>query len=359
MHKNHSIMVVDDNTATLQMVVSSLREDCRIVPFTSGPSAITYFEKGNTCDLILLDIDMPAMNGFETLKRFRTLPVAAGIPVIFLSGYIENEYEVEGLSLGAMDYIQKPIFVPLLKQRIEIHLRLQEYNHNLERMVRAKTQTIEKLSDVTIFTIVSIIGTRDDETGGHIRRTSEYVTTLARKLVEMGFHTEELTSDSIAMMKKSAPLHDIGKVAISDSILKKPASLTREEFEEIKKHTTVGANALREAREMLGEQSFLDTAEILARYHHEKWNGTGYPEGLAGEAIPVFARILAFADVYDALISHRPYKEAMCHEKAVQIILEGAGTHFDPVICKAFAEIHEHFDLIAHTFADRNYDVNR
>lgn len=358
MQQLHTIMVVDDNTATLQMVVVSLRDHCRVIPFTSGQSAVTYFEKGNTCDLILLDIDMPGMDGFETLRRFRSIPVTAGIPVVFLSGYIENEYEVEGLSMGAVDYIQKPIFVPLLKQRIDIHLRLKEYSQNLERMVADKTQTIEKLSDVTIFTIVSIIGTRDDETGGHIKRTSEYVTALAGKLVEMGYHTEELTLDNIAMMKKSAPLHDIGKVAISDGILKKPASLTREEFEEIKKHTTIGANALREAREMLGEKSFLDTAEVLARYHHEKWNGAGYPEGLAGEAIPIFARILAFADVYDALISHRPYKEALSHEKAVQIIMEGAGTHFDPLICKAFHEINDHFDLIAHTFSDKNLEEN-
>lgn len=355
----HTVMVVDDNTATCQMVLASMREHYRVVPFTSGAAALRYFEKGNTCDLILLDIDMPGMNGFEALRLFRTIPQAAGVPVIFLTGYIESEYEMEGLSMGAADYIQKPIFVPLLRQRIDNLLKLQSYSKSLESMVAAKTRTIEKLSDVTIFTIVSVIGKRDDETGGHIARTSEYVGALANKLAAVGYHADEMTPENIAMAKRSAPLHDIGKVAISDSILKKPAKLTPEEFEIIKSHTTIGADALHEACEMMGEKSFLDIGETLARYHHEKWNGKGYPEGLSGENIPVFARVMAFADVYDALISHRPYKTAMGHETAVRTILEGSGTHFDPFICKAFEEIHEQFDTIAHTFADRNVHTLR
>ena len=350
----YTIMVIDDNTATCQMVLASMRERYRIVPFTSGAAAYRYFEKGHSCDLILMDIDMPGMNGFETLRLFRTLRQAAEIPVIFLTGYIESEYEMEGLAMGAADYIQKPIFVPLLRQRIDNLLKLQSYKKDLEVIVAAKTQTIEKLSDVTIFTIVSVIGKRDDETGGHIARTSEYLGALANKLVLMGYHTSDLTPADILMAKRSAPLHDIGKVAISDSILKKPDKLTPEEFDIIKTHTTIGADALREACEMMGETSFLDIGEVMARHHHEKWNGKGYPDGLKGENIPIFARIMAFADVYDALISKRPYKVAMSHETAVRTILEGAGTHFDPFICRAFEEIHEQFDEIANKFADIN-----
>jgi putative two-component system response regulator len=341
------------------MVLASMRERYRIVPFTSGAAAIRFFERGHDCDLILMDIDMPGMNGFETLRLLRTMPQAAEVPVIFLTGYIESEYEMEGLSMGAADYIQKPIFVPLLRQRIENLLKLQSYKKNLEIMVTLKTRTIERLSDVTIFTIVSVIGKRDDETGGHIARTSEYVGALATQLVKMGYHVDDLSPENIAMAKRSAPLHDIGKVAISDSILKKPGKLTPEEFEVIKTHTTIGADALREACEMMGDVSFLDTGEILARYHHEKWNGQGYPEGLKGEEIPIFARIMAFADVYDALISRRPYKVAMGHDTAVRTIQEGAGTHFDPFICRAFEEIHEQFDGIAHTFADQNVHTLR
>ena len=352
--KPYTIVVIDDNTATCQMVVSSMREHYRMIPFTSGEAALKYFEKGNTCNLILLDINMPDLNGFETLRLFRTLPAAANVPVIFLTGYLESAYEVEGLSMGAVDYIQKPIFVPLLRHRITNQLKLQAYSNDLEHMVQAHTRTIEKLSDVTIFTIISVIGKRDDETGGHIARTSEYVGALAHKLVETGYHADELTPEHIRMMKKSAPLHDIGKVAISDAILKKPARLTPEEFDIIKTHTTIGADALLEARDMMGEASFLDTGEILARYHHEKWDGKGYPEGLAGEDIPIYARIMAFADVYDALISQRPYKVAMSHETAVRTILEGAGTHFDPFICRAFDEINGTFDQIAHQLADQN-----
>ena len=355
----HTVMVIDDNTATCQMVLASMRERYRIVPFTSGGAAFKYFEKGHTCDLILMDIDMPGMNGFETLRLFRTMPQASEVPVIFLTGYIESEYEMEGLAMGAADYIQKPIFVPLLRQRIDNLLKLQSYKTNLERIVETKTHTIEKLSDVTIFTIVSVIGKRDDETGGHIARTSEYVGLLAHKLVDMGYHTEDLKPEDILRAKRSAPLHDIGKVAISDSILQKPGRLTPEEFEIIKTHTTIGADALREACEMMGESSFLDTGEIMARYHHEKWNGKGYPEGLKGEDIPIFARIMAFADVYDALISQRPYKVAMGHETAVRTIIEGSGTHFDPFICRAFDEINGQFNEIATKFADVNVNSLR
>ena len=348
-----TVLVVDDNPANLRIIITSLKDDYRLIPFTSGKDAHEFFNKGRRCDLILLDVDMPEMNGFETIKLFKHNPDLRDIPVIFLTGLLDPSNEMEGLSLGAVDYIRKPFSPPLIKKRIDMYIALEEYNRHLGDLVKRKTTTIEKLSDVTIFTIVTMVGSRDHETGGHINRTSNYVVVLAEQLVRAGLFTRELTKANIDMLKRSAPLHDIGKVGIDDKILKKPDKLAPEEFNAMKEHTIIGGSALGEARQMMDEPSFLDIASVLALCHHEKWDGSGYPRGLKGEDIPLFARIMAIADVYDALISVRPYKKAFSHEEAVSIMMQGSGTHFDPRLTEAFEAVHEEFNAIARRFADQ------
>ena len=347
-----TIMAVDDNPSNIQIIMNSLRSEYNIRPFTSGRECIEYFSKGQTCDLILLDIEMPEFNGFDTIRVLKSMPQSKKIPVVFLTGVIETQSEVDGLTLGAIDYIYKPVNPVLLKKRIEVHLALEEYSNNLQQLVERKTETIEKLSHVTISTIVSVIGIRDQETSGHIHRTSAYVSALAEALRSRGFYTDRLTDESIKQLIRSAPLHDVGKVGIGENILNKPGKLTEEEFAVMKCHSIIGGEAFHEARLLMNEASFLDLAEQLARSHHEKWNGTGYPDGLAGEDIPLGARIMAIADVYDALISKRPYKDPMPHEKAVQIIIDGRGSHFDPTIVDAFMTIEQDFDSIAKKFND-------
>ena len=347
-----TIVAVDDNPSNIQIIVSSLRGDYNVRPFTSGRECIEYFNKGQTCDLILLDIEMPEFNGFDTIRMLKSMPQSKKIPVVFLTGVLDTQSEVDGLTLGAVDYIYKPVNPVLVKKRLEVHLALEEYSNNLQELVLRKTQTIEKLNHVTILTIISIIGTRDQETNGHINRTSAYVVALAEALRSRGLYLEALSDENIEQLRRSAPLHDVGKVGIKDAILNKPGRLTDEEFAEMKRHSIIGAEAFKEARAMMNEASFLDLAEMLARSHHEKWDGSGYPDGLCGEKIPLFARIMAIADVYDALISQRPYKEPMPHHVAVKIIVDGRGLHFDPAIVDAFVSIEQEFDHIAHKFND-------
>ena len=347
-----TILVVDDNPSNIQIIVSSLRTDYNVRPFTSGRECLEYFNKGQTGHLILLDIEMPEFNGFDTIRALKSMPQSRKIPVVFLTGVVDTQSEVEGLTLGAVDYIYKPVNTVLVKKRIEVHLALEEYSNNLQQLVERKTETIEKLNHVTISTIISVIGTRDQETNGHINRTSAYVVALAEALRARGLYLSELSDESIDQLRRSAPLHDVGKVGIKDAILNKPGRLTDEEFSEMKRHSVIGADAFHEARMMMNEASFLDLAEQLARSHHERWDGSGYPDGLAGEGIPLFARIMAIADVYDALISRRPYKEPMPHEVAVKIIMDGSGVHFDPAIAEAFLSIEHEFNHIAQTFND-------
>jgi Response regulator containing a CheY-like receiver domain and an HD-GYP domain len=347
-----TIMAVDDNPSNIQIIMGALRPNYNVRPFTSGRECIEYFSKGQTCDLILLDVEMPEFNGFDTIRVLKNMPQSKKIPVVFLTGVIETQSEVDGLTLGAVDYIYKPVNPVLLKKRLEVHLALEEYSNNLQQLVERKTETIEKLNHVTISTIISVIGTRDQETNGHIKRTSAYVLAIAEALRNRNLFMDELSDESIEQLKRSAPLHDVGKVGIKDAILNKPGKLNDEEFAEMKRHSIIGGDAFHDARLMMNEPSFLDMAEQLARSHHEKWNGMGYPDGLAGNDIPFFARIMAIADVYDALISKRPYKAPMTHEVAVKIIMEGKGTHFDPVITGVFFEIEQEFNHIAQKFSE-------
>ncbi len=300
-------------------------------------------------------------------RQLKANPVTRDIPVIFLTAKAEVEDERRGLEIGALDYITKPISPPIVLPRVKIHLALKAHSDFLrdksaflEAEVAKRTREVMAIQDVTILAMASLAETRDTDTGNHIRRTQFYVKALAQHLATHPKYAAQLTDSYIQMLFKSAPLHDIGKVGIPDRILLKPGKLEPEEFELMKTHTTLGWDAIEHAEKQLGtEVDFLSTAKEIALFHHEKWNGAGYPQGLAGDAIPLSARLMAVADVYDALISRRVYKEGMPHEQAMQIILEGRGSHFDPDVIDAFEAQHEEFRHIAARFADSNDDMDR
>lgn len=336
------IILVDDQIVNLTVGRNALAGTYDVFTVPSGEKLLELIPKV-TPDMILLDIEMPGMNGYDTLKRIKENPETAQIPVIFLTAMSDTGSELEGLSLGAIDYISKPFSPPLLLKRIESHLlvveqkkELQNYNDNLEEMVREKMGIILDLQNAVLNTIAELVECRDDTTGGHVERTQNYLKILIDEMRACGLYVGEAASWDIGTLVLSAQLHDVGKITIRDNILGKSSRLTDEEFEEMKKHTTFGGTIIEKVQKRTGNQVFLDYAKTLAMYHHEKWNGEGYPCGLAGEDIPLPARLMALVDVYDALVSDRPYKRAFTHEEAVRIIAEGKGSHFDPVLTDLF-----------------------
>ena len=280
--------------------------------------------------------------------------------MIFITAKTTVEDEQKGFEIGAVDYITKPISPPIVLERVKTHLTLKQaqdflkqQNQILEEKVIERTEKMENLQDVVMVAMGSLAESRDPETGNHIRRTQNYVRALAEKLAELPKFRDFLTPETITSLYKSAPLHDIGKVGVPDHILLKPGKLTDEEFEEMKKHTVYGYEAIIAAEDTIeGGGQFLHFAKEIALSHQEKWDGSGYPEALKGEDIPISARLMAIADVYDALISKRVYKPAFSHEKAVQIITEGSGKHFDPIMIESFTEIADEFKVIAERFKD-------
>jgi putative two-component system response regulator len=284
--------------------------------------------------------------------------------VIFLTGKSDSDSELEGLSLGAVDYISKPFMPQLLRKRIELHLtvesqkqmleaqnltldaqrlELQDFNENLQAKVEEKTKKVLELQSAIIKTVADLVESRDDITGGHVERTQHGLRVLVEGLKDLGLYREQMREWDIELMLQSSQLHDVGKIAISDNILNKPARLSPEEFEEMKKHTTLGVQIIERIEANAPGNDFLKYARIFAETHQEKWDGSGYPKGLSGEAIPLQGRLMAIADVYDALTSDRPYKNAFPHDEAVSIILEGRGNHFDPVLVDVFEQVADRF----------------
>jgi len=355
-----TILVVDDTPDNLALMSGLLKDLYRVKIANNGEKALKIAATLPPPDLILLDIMMPGMDGYEVCSRLKANPQTQPIPVIFLTAKSAVEDERQGLELGAEDYITKPVSPPILMARVKTQLTLKasadflrDKNAFLEQEVARRTQEIMAIQDVTIQVMASLAETRDNETGNHIRRTQNYVRFLAEHLKTHPRFQAFLTDHTINMLYKSAPLHDIGKVGIPDSILLKPGRLTAEEFETMKTHTTLGRDAIVQAEKSLGMKvDFLQLAKEIAYSHQEKWDGTGYPEGLLGDAIPISARLMAIADVYDALISRRIYKDPMPHEQAIEIIKAGRGQHFDPDLVDAFMDIHTTFKAIAEQFTD-------
>jgi putative two-component system response regulator len=360
-----TVLVVDDTPANLSLITNLLKDDYKVKAATGGDKALRIAQTAPPPDLILLDIMMPEMDGYEVCRRLKADPTTRDIPVVFLTAKTGVDDEKQGLELGAVDYITKPISPPIVMARVKNHLALKasaDFLRNkadyLEDEVAKRTAEVMAIQDVTIMAMASLAETRDSDTGNHIRRTQFYVKVLAEKLRTHPRFAAALDDRTIDMLFKSAPLHDIGKVGIPDRILLKPGKLTPEEFEIMKTHTTLGRDAIQSAEEHLGAKvEFLTLAKEIAYTHQEKWDGTGYPEGLQGEAIPLSGRLMAVADVFDALISRRVYKEGMPVDKAVQIMAEGRGKHFDPDILDAFLAIQGEFLAIAQRYADSDAEL--
>lgn len=337
-----TIAVVDDSTTNLKFAEKALMADYKVVLLTSGKQLLRYLKK-NRPDLILLDINMPEMDGYQTIQEVKALPQATHIPVIFLTASSDMDSEIRGLELGAVDFIVKPFAPRSMLTRICNHLELADYRHNLEGMVREKTRQIELVQDALVISLTDLVECRDGQTGGHSRRVAFYTELLLDALYRKHKFPDIINKNYIRQIKRGAVLHDIGKVGIADMALLKESRLSDQEMEYMRQHTTFGGAALEHAIEKIGTTTFLNHARDLALYHHEKWNGKGYPKGLAGTEIPLSARILSIADVYDALTSKRSYKEPFSHEKAVSIILNDSGTAFDPDIIEVFQEIENKF----------------
>jgi putative two-component system response regulator len=359
------VLVVDDTPDNLMLMSQLLKDLYTVKAANNGEKALKIVQGEHPPDLILLDIMMPGMSGHEVAQRLKADPATRAIPIIFLTAMASSEDETTGLSMGAADYITKPISPPVVLARVETQLKvkaaadfLRDQNDFLEKEVARRTREVVAIQDVTIHAMASLAETRDNETGNHIRRTQHYVRVLAEHLRDHPRFRHFLDEANIKMLFTSAPLHDIGKIGIPDRILLKPGRFTPEEFEIMKTHTTLGRDAIAHAESMLGmDVPFLSLAKEIAYGHQEKWDGSGYPEGKAGDAIPISARLMAVADVYDALISRRVYKEGMPHEVAVKIIVEGRGQHFDPDICDAFVACLPRFQEIAARFADSDEDM--
>jgi putative two-component system response regulator len=342
MEKRAKIMLVDDDVSNLVLGKNMLKSRYEVYPL---PSAAKLFETLEHVlpDLILLDIEMPGTNGYEAMRRLQADERLAGIPVIFVTARTDEGSELEGLSLGAIDYVFKPFSGPLLLKRIENHLltalqkkELALYNADLQGLVRQQTGHILELQNSVLGTVADLVEFRDDVTGGHIQRTREYLRLLIEALKLESLYREQVSAWDLDLLLSSSQLHDVGKIAINDAILNKPGKLTPEEFAIMKTHVLIGLRVIEKIEQKTAEHAFLRHARTFIATHHEKWDGSGYPQGLRGEDIPLEGRLMAIADVYDALISRRPYKPPFETAEAARIIIEGSGTHFDPSLVRVF-----------------------
>lgn len=352
------VLIVDDTETNIDILVDTLESDYEISVAMDGKSALECIDLDKP-DIVLLDIMMPEMDGYETCEKIKSNDITKDIPVIFLTAITDIDSKTRGFEMGAVDYITKPFEILEVRSRVKTHLALKLANQQLadqkyilEDKVIERTKEISLTQEVTIEAIASLAEYRDPETGGHINRTKNYVKIMAERLMQKQEYEDILNDKIVEMYYKSAPLHDIGKIGVKDEILLKPGKLTSSEFEEMKMHTMFGTNVLAMSSKKLGENSFLKYAMEFSKYHHEKWDGTGYPQGLKGKNIPLTGRIMAIADVYDALISKRVYKPAFSHERAVEIIREDSGSHFDPELVELFLQISEDFRDIAQKYLD-------
>ena len=355
-----TVLIVDDNPENLTVLGEVLRERYHVRAASSGARALVLAAWMPVPDLILLDVMMPGMNGYEVLRRLKERPASADIPVIFTTAMDATEDEQRGLSLGAVDYMTKPLRPAIVLARVQTHLalrqatrRLQRDNASLEAEVERRMHENQVAQEVTIRALARLAETRDNDTGQHILRTQAYVRLLASLLAAHPRFADQLDARAIGLIAKSAPLHDIGKVGIPDQVLLKPGKLDAAEWAIMKTHAALGADAIQRAVADTNEPvPFLGYAMEIARHHHERWDGTGYPDGLAGGAIPLAARLMAVADVFDALISRRVYKAALPFAEVHAIMIEQRGLQFDPDLIDAFAGHFEAFCDIARALPD-------
>lgn len=343
--RGRTILIVDDIASSRASLSLLLRDDYHVELAEDGAKAITVSASAHSPDLILMNANMPVLDGYEVCRRLKANPLTQGIPVVFLLAAHDLEREARCFEMGGSDYIIQP-FVPVtVRARVRTQLALKA------------SATAEA---VTIFALTSLAETRDSDTGNHILRTQNYVKCLAQRLQANPKFASLLTHQYIATLFRSVPLYDMGSIGIPDRILLKPGGLTTAEFDIMKTHTTLGRDAIDNAEKTLGSgAAFLSVAKEMVYSHQEKWDGSGYPQGLAGEQIPVSARLMAIADVYDALISPRVYKEGLPHDKAVQVIFQSRASHFDPDMVDAFIEIQDDFHAVAQRYADTDVDLQK
>ena len=357
------ILVVDDDKTNLTLAQKLLGSQYRIAAATSGQLALKYLEKHRP-DLILLDINMPGMDGFEVMEKLRANITTETIPVIFLTADNLAETEIKCFEMGALDFVTKPFVPDILLSRVSKTIELDQYRHNLEKMVNAQAEKITedarrlgKIQESVIVGMANLIESRDGSTGKHVKNTQAYVKMIADELYARGLFPEELTPDYIQNLSKAAPLHDVGKIKISDAILQKPGRLTQEEFETMKLHTTYSRQIIKTIIGDIEDERYVRMVEDIAMYHHERYDGTGYPTGLTAENIPLSARIMSVADVFDALYEERCYKPPVRPiERIMQIMSEGRGTQFDPVILDVFTEMLPELKEMLHICQDDRTD---
>lgn len=342
---NGKILIVDDSS-TDRAIISGILYDYDLFVAKDGIEALEIIEENPSLDLVILDLNMPRMNGFEVLERINDRPDTKRVSVVILTNYEEVDQEIKGLALGAVDYIRKPLNVESLRKRVEVHLNLtwankkiEKYNQELEEEVLQRTKELIITRNVTIHALIGLLEARDIESSNHTRRTQGMMRVLSLYLKNKGSFTDVLTDDYIIELCDTAPLHDIGKVAIADSILLKEGKLNNEEYELMKKHVDFGVEALTHETNDRDTVSFIKTAIEIVGSHHEKFDGTGYPKGLKGNEIPLAGRLMAIIDVYDALTTKRVYKPAFDHQFSLDLIRNQSGRHFDPLIVEAFLEI--------------------
>jgi putative two-component system response regulator len=341
------ILAVDDEPTNLRFLYEILKDQYQVYLAPTGERALAFL-RTKTPDLILLDVTLPGMDGYEVIKRIKSNPGLREIPVIFLTGLEGRDNERIAFDLGAVDYILKPISVGIVRARVGLQVELENYRKNLIHLVNIRTEQLGRTQDAILDMLANMTAYRDNETGAHIKRTTYYCEAIVETLSTIDRKGYEMSEHYASSIVKSAKLHDIGKIAVPDSILLKPGTLTEEEFELIKLHTVYGAEFLDNAMEELGDtSSFLTVAREIIIGHHEKWDGTGYPEGKKGPEIPLAARVMAIVDVYDALISERPYKRPFSHDESLEIIWKGSGTQFDPHLLEMLRPVLDSFQEIA------------
>jgi len=333
-----TIFVVDDSDTNLSMAEAALEDQYRVM---TVPSAVKMFDLLDkiTPDIILLDIEMPDIDGFTALKRLKSHEMWVTIPIMFLTGRTDAEVEVRGFEMGAIDFLLKPFSPSVLKNRIKTHL-------NIERIIRERTEQLNRMQNSIVEVLADMVENRDKGTDGHIERTSMFLKILIEGMKERGVYQEEIGKWDVEKMISSARMHDLGKISITDLIINKPGKLTPDEYQIMKTHAIEGERIIDEIIARTGDGDFLRNAKLFAGYHHERWDGKGYPRGLKGVEIPLHGRIMAVVDVYDALVHDRPYKKAFTEEEAVKIIKENSGTHYDPKIVDVFCELRDQFKAV-------------
>ena len=355
-----TILIVDSSTDNLVFMEGLLQERHHVKLARSGADALRIVRQAPRPDLVLIDTTLPDMDGFTLHQEMRSGFLSAEIPVIYLTLASAPDDERRALREGAADVVAKPFAPEVLQARVATHLQLRaarallrDQHRHFEHLVAERTREAALMQDATIVAMASLAEMRDENIASHIRRTQHYVMALARELRFHAAYTAELSDENIALLFRAAPLHDIGKVAVADAILFKPGPLSDSEMAQMKKHTVFGRDAIAGVERTLGcSNAFLRYAREITYSHQERWDGSGYPQGLAGKAIPLSARLMAVADVYDALISRRLYRPAFTHETAVELIRQGRGEHFDPDVVDAMLAIEEKFKAIAAEFSE-------